>query len=94
LFIYSSVMDTPCPIFGTQGSPHSLLCVFLLLLLITQFLFLSLGGDQFVQGAMLIWPRVACGSTTYNLAHIVVRVFPSHLGTGVWWCGIPPSFSV
>jgi hypothetical protein len=34
---------------------------------------------------MLIWPRVVCGSTAYHLAHLVVRVFPSCLGTGDWW---------
>jgi hypothetical protein len=33
---------------------------------------------------MLMWPRVVCGSTAYHLAHLVVRVFPSYLGTGVW----------
>jgi hypothetical protein len=35
-------------------------------------------------GAMLLWPRVVGGSTAYHLAHLV-RVFPSHLGAGVWW---------
>jgi hypothetical protein len=35
----------------------------------------SLGGGQSVQGAMLIWPRVVCGSTAYCLAHLVVCVF-------------------
>jgi hypothetical protein len=45
--------------------------------------------------AMLIWPTVVCGSTTSRLAHLVVLVFPSHLGTGVWWQRrSPPGFSV
>jgi hypothetical protein len=35
----------------------------------------SLGGGQSVQGAMLIWPRVVCGSTTCRLAHLVVCTF-------------------
>jgi hypothetical protein len=40
---------------------------FLLLLLITQFFFLfSLSGGQSVPGAMLIWPRVVCGSIAYR----------------------------
>jgi hypothetical protein len=44
---------------------------------------------------MLIWPRVVCGSTMYHLAHLVVHVFPSCLGTAIWWqCGSPPGFSV
>jgi hypothetical protein len=66
-------------------SPHSLCYVtFLLILLITPFFFLfSWGGGQSVQGAMLIWPRVVCGSTTCRLAHLVVCIFPSHLGAAV-----------
>jgi hypothetical protein len=68
---------------------------FLLLLLSIQFLFFSLGGGWSVQGAMLIWPRIVCGSTMFHLAHLVVRVFPSHLGAGVWWQhGSLPGFSV
>jgi hypothetical protein len=52
-------------------------------------------GGQSVQCAMLIWPRVVCGSTACCLAHLVVCVFPSHLGMSVWWWwGIPPGFSV
>jgi hypothetical protein len=43
--------------------PHPLCYMsFLLLLLIIQFLFFSLGGGCFVQGAILIWPRIVCGS--------------------------------
>jgi hypothetical protein len=34
-----------------------------------------------LSGAMLIWPRVVCGSTKCRLAHLVVCVFPSHLAT-------------
>jgi hypothetical protein len=84
LFIYSSVRDSPPPNSALR-KPHPLCYVsFLLLLVITQFLFFSLDGGQSVQGAMLIWPRVVCGSTVYRLAHLVVRVFPSHLGTDVW----------
>jgi hypothetical protein len=76
--------------------PRPLCCLsFLLLLLIIQFFFLfSLGRGRSVQGAMLIWPRVVCGSTVYCLAHLVVRVFPSCLGAGIWQqCGSPPGFS-
>jgi hypothetical protein len=64
---------------------------FLLLLLIIQGFFLfSLGGGQSVQGAMLIWPRVVCGSTACCLAHLVVCIFPSHLGAAVLrWHGSP-----
>jgi hypothetical protein len=52
--------------------PHPLCYVsLLLLLLITQFLFFSLGGGRSVQGAMLIWPRVVSVSTAYHLAHLI-----------------------
>jgi hypothetical protein len=34
---------------------------------------------------MLIWPRIVCGSTECRLAHLVVRIFPSHLGAAIWW---------
>jgi hypothetical protein len=48
--------------------PHPLSHMSLLFLwLITQFLFFSLGGGLSVQGAMLLWPRVVCGSTAVLL---------------------------
>jgi hypothetical protein len=78
-------------------APHPLCCMsFLLLLLIIQFFFLfSLGGGWSVQGAMLIWPRVVCGSIICSLAHLVVRIFPSWLGAAVWQQhGSPLGFSI
>jgi hypothetical protein len=83
----SSVLRAPCPLCYVS---------FLLLLLIIQFFFLfSLGGGWSVQGAMLIWPRVVCGSTACHLAQLVVCIFPSHLGTVIWrWSGSPPGFSI
>jgi hypothetical protein len=80
----SSVLRVPCPLCYMS---------FLLLLLIIQYLFLfSLGGGRSVQGgAMLIWPSVVCGSTTYRLAHLVVHIFPSCLGAAIWNLrGSPP----
>jgi hypothetical protein len=86
----------PSPPFGSQGTSPSLLVSFLLLLFIIQFVFslFSLGGGRSVQGAMLIWLRVVCGSTVCRLAHLVVCIFPSGLGSGVWQRRIPPGFSV
>jgi hypothetical protein len=70
-------------------------CVFCCCCLFSLFFSLfSLGGGWSVQGAMLIWPRVVCGSTACCLAHLVVCIFPSGLGTGIWWCGSPPGFSI
>jgi hypothetical protein len=72
------------------------MCLFCCYCLLFSFLkIFSLGGLQFVQGAMLIWPRFVFGSTECHLAHLVVHVFPSHLGAGVWWWRrSPPCFSV
>jgi hypothetical protein len=54
----------PFPQSSALSVPHPLSCVSLLfLLLISQFLFFSLGGGQSVHGAMLLWPRLVCGST-------------------------------
>jgi hypothetical protein len=77
--------------------PHPLWYVpFFCYCLLFRFFFLfSLGGGQSFQGAMLIWLRVVCGSTIYHLAHLVVCIFPSHLGAAVWrWHGSPPGFFV
>jgi hypothetical protein len=93
LFIYSSGKDS-LPPSSALSVPHPLSHVSLLfLLLVTQFLFFSPGGVQSVQGAMLLWPRVVCGSNTYRLAHLV-RVFLSCLCVGNWWPRGPPGFSV
>jgi hypothetical protein len=74
------VRDFPSPTLMLRA-PHPLCYVSsLLLLLIIQFLLFSLGGGWSVQGAMLIWSRIVCGSTVYCLAHLVVHIFPSRLG--------------
>jgi hypothetical protein len=81
------------PPFGLRV-PHPLCHMSLLFLLLFYSVSLySLGGGQSVQGAMLIWPRVVCGSTVYRLAHFV-HIFPSHLCTGHWRPGGPPGFSI
>jgi hypothetical protein len=55
----------PFPQSSALSVPHPLSHVsLLLLLLISQFLFFSPDGGRSVQGAMLLWPRVVCGSTT------------------------------
>jgi hypothetical protein len=88
------VRDFPFPPFSTQGDPPSLLCVFFVVVYYSVSLF-SLGGGRSVQEAMLIWPRIVCGSTACRLAHLVVCIFLSHLVAAVWWrCGSPPLFLV
>jgi hypothetical protein len=93
LFICSSGKDSPTPLFSSQCSPPSLQHVFIALNAYYSVSLFSPGGGQSVQGAMMFWPRVVCGSTTYHLAHLV-HVFPCHLGMGVWLPGHPPGFSV
>jgi hypothetical protein len=75
------------------GFPPSFLHVFFVLIAYYSVSLFSLGGGRSVQGTMLIWPRVVCGSTMYHLAHLV-HVFPSCLGTGDWRPGGPPGFSL
>jgi hypothetical protein len=95
LFIYNSGRDSPPRLFGTQDAPPSLLCVFIVLVAYYSVSLFFPGGGRSVQRAMLIWPRVVCGSSAYHLAHLVVRVFPSHLGAGIWRHPRgPPDFSI
>jgi hypothetical protein len=84
------------PPFSTQGAPPSLLHVFFVVIAYYSVFFIfNLGGGQSVQGAMLIWPMVVCGSTTCCIAHLVLLFFPSSLGSGIWrWHGSPPGFSI
>jgi hypothetical protein len=91
------VRDFPSPTFGAQGALPSLLHVFFVVIAYYSgfFSLFSLGGGWSVQGAVLIWPRVVCGSTVYRLAHLVVCIFPSRLGAAIWQQhGSPPGFSV
>jgi hypothetical protein len=71
LFIYSSVRDSPPPL-QCSGCPtlfaKCLFCCYCLYYSVSLF---SLGRGWSFQGAMLIWPRVVCGSTVYCLAYFV-----------------------
>jgi hypothetical protein len=73
----------PFPLFSAQGAPPSLLHVFFVVIAYYSGFLFSLGGGWSFQGAMLIWPRVVCGATMCCLAHLVVCIFPSHLGTDI-----------
>jgi hypothetical protein len=84
----------PSPLFDAQGAPPSLLCVFIVVIAYYSVSLFSLCGGWSVQGPMLFWPRLVCGSTAYRLAHLV-HIFPSHLGSGVWRRPRgPPCFSI
>jgi hypothetical protein len=61
-FIYSSGKDSLTPIFGAQCAPPSFPRVFIVLIAYESVSLFSPGGGQSVQEAMLLWPRVVCGS--------------------------------
>jgi hypothetical protein len=75
---------SPPPLLWSGHPTLFAVCLFCCYCLFSFFFLFSLSGGQSVQGAMLIWPRVFCGSTTCCLAHLVVHIFPSSLGTGAW----------
>jgi hypothetical protein len=75
LFIYSSVKDSLPPIFGAPCAPPSFPCVFVVLIAYYSVSLFSPGGGPSVQGAMLLWPSVACGSTVVPLSSSCPR-FP------------------
>jgi hypothetical protein len=58
----------PLPPFCTQCTSPYLLHVFIVLIAYYSVSLFSLGGGWSVQGAMLIWPRVVCGSTLVLLS--------------------------
>jgi hypothetical protein len=85
----------PSSPFGAQGTPPSFPRVLIVLIAFYSVSPFSLGRGRSVQGAMLIWPRVVCGSNACRLAHLVIHVFPSRLGAGVWQQPRgPPGFSI
>jgi hypothetical protein len=63
LFIYSPGKGSLPPIFGAQCAPPSFPPVFIVLVAYYSVSLFSPGGGKSVQGAMLLWPRLVCGST-------------------------------
>jgi hypothetical protein len=91
-FIYSPGKDSLPPIFGAQCAPPSFLCVFIALIAYYSVSLFS-GGGQSVQGAMLLWPRLVCGSTAVPQSS-PGPCLPKLSGVGDWWPSGPPCFSV
>jgi hypothetical protein len=90
LFIYSSVRDSPPPLWHSECPTLFAMCLFCSYCLLLSFSFFP-GRCQSVQRAMLVWSRVVCGSTAYHLVHLV-RIFPSCLDAGDWRPGGPSWF--
>jgi hypothetical protein len=68
LFIYSSVKDSPPPLFGSQCAPPSFPGFFIVLIAYYSVSLFSPGGGWSVQEAMQFWPRLVCGSTAVLLS--------------------------
>jgi hypothetical protein len=63
LFIYSPRKDSLPPVFCAQCTPPSFPRVLFVLFAYYSVSLFSPVGGQSVQGAMLLWPRLVCGST-------------------------------
>jgi hypothetical protein len=68
LFMYHSRKDSLPLVFGGQCTPPFFPRVFKVLIAYYSVSLLSMGGGWSVQGAMLHWPRVVCGSTAVPLS--------------------------
>jgi hypothetical protein len=68
LFVYSSGKDSLSPIFSAQCAPPSFPRVFIVLIAYYSVSLFSSGGGRSVQKAMLLWPRLVCGSTVVPLS--------------------------
>jgi hypothetical protein len=66
LFIYSPGKDSVPPIFGAHCAPPTFLHVFIVLIAYYSVSLFSSDGGWSVQGAMLILPKLVCGSTAYH----------------------------
>jgi hypothetical protein len=84
----------PFPQSSVLRAPHPLSSVSLLLLfLITHFLFFPWVEVSLSRGLCCSGPGLSVGVLQYREAHLV-RMFPSHLGTGDWRPWGPPCFSI
>jgi hypothetical protein len=63
LFMYSPWKGSLPLIVSAQGTPPSFQRVFIALIAYYSVSLFSPSGGQSVQGAMLLWPRLVCGST-------------------------------
>jgi hypothetical protein len=87
----------PLPPLWCSGHPALFAtCLFCLYCLLLSFFFFFLWvGVSLSRGLCWSGPGLSVGFTMCRLAHLVVHVFPSHLGAAIWmWYGSPPGFSV
>jgi hypothetical protein len=95
LFIYSSMKDSPPPLRHSRCPTCLATCLFFFLVIAYYSGFFSPGWGSVCPGGYADLAQCCLWSTTCHLAHLVVCVFPSRLGTGIWWQhGSPPGFSI
>jgi hypothetical protein len=93
LFIYSSWEEFPSLNLWRSVYPTLFpTCLYCFYCLLVSFSFFP-GGGHSVQGAMLLWPRVVCGSTTVPRSSPGLCL-PKLSGHGDWQPGGPPGFSL
>jgi hypothetical protein len=93
LFIYSPGKDSLPPVFGAQCAPPSFLRVLFVLIAYYSVSLFSWGGGQSVQRAMLLWPRLVCGSSVVPQSSPSPRL-PKPSGRRRLAAGGPPCFFV
>jgi hypothetical protein len=91
LFIYSSGKDPFPQSSALSVPPPSFLCVFIVLIAYYSVSLFSPGGGRSAQGAMRLWPRVVCGSTTVPLSS-PCPCLPKPYGCGCLAARGPSSF--
>jgi hypothetical protein len=98
LFIYSSMRECPPPVSGAQGAPPSLLCVFFFsaacLLFSLVFSLFFPGWGSVCPGGYADLAQGCLWEYSMPLSSPGGLLLPSRLGTGVWWHGNPPCFSI
>jgi hypothetical protein len=73
----------PSPPFGAQGAQPSLLCVFIVVIAYYSVSLFFPGWGSVCPGGYADLAQVCLWEHRYHLAHLVGRVFPSRLSTGV-----------
>jgi hypothetical protein len=84
----------PLSLFSAQGAPPPLLCVFIVLIAYYSVSLFIPGWGSVCPGGYADLAQGCLWENRIRLAHLVIRVFPSHLGAGDWQPGGPPGFSI
>jgi hypothetical protein len=95
LFTYSSVRDSPSPLFGAHGTTPSLLCVFIVVIAYYSVSPFFLGCGSVCPGGYAGLAQGYLWEYHVPLSSPYCPHLPSCLGTSIWWQpGGPPGFSI